>query len=94
MIESGADGHAVYDTTSPGSTLESPQPKLCSVRTPDGRILISCAYCRSGETVLEITPNSDGFARILQNERLMGTPGWLQGRPLPSQRSLGGQVAP
>lgn len=61
-IRQGEDGIELSDSIGNFSPLKSSQHKVCLVRTPQGKLLISCAYCRSGKTMLEVLPSNDGIS--------------------------------
>lgn len=58
--ELGADGIELLgsglDYAMPNSSL----PKLVWVQTEDGKLLISCGYCRSGKTAVMLLLGNDG----------------------------------
>jgi hypothetical protein len=56
MIDRVAAGIALSDWDANLPTLKFARCKVCVVATPEGKLLISCGFCRSGRTALEISP--------------------------------------
>lgn len=69
-LELGKDGIELSDYLADANLSQSsPCSRLVAV-TGDGRVSISCGYCRSGKTILEVSLPQDGTSYSLANSEL------------------------
>lgn len=64
-IRRGEAGIELSDSIADSSLPKWLRPKVCLVRTRQGSLLISCEYCRSGKTVVEVLNGADGISSFL-----------------------------
>jgi hypothetical protein len=61
IIDRAVDGIALSAWEPRGLPMLKPSPlSVCLVRTPEGKRLISCAYCPSGARALQVSQGRDG----------------------------------